>query len=129
MRVFGLRFVDDIKKEEEGTRKKSRLVAKNYNDGGPTRISTKAPTLQRFSQHLLTTLIVSLENMTLFKREVIKVCVQSQTALERPVYIRPPAELNLPAEVVLKVVKPMYGIPESGFHRYLTYLEHHLETL
>lgn len=27
---------------------------------------------------------------------------------------------------VLRVVKPLYGIPDSGLHWYLTYLEHHL---
>lgn len=31
--------------------------------------------------------------------------------------------------MVLKVVKPLYGIPESGLHWYLTYLDHHLTRL
>lgn len=37
--------------------------------------------------------------------------------------------MALPEGYVLKVVKPLYGIPESGLHWYLTYLNHHLRTL
>lgn len=31
--------------------------------------------------------------------------------------------------VVLRVVRPLYGMPESGLQWYLTYLEHHTENL
>ena len=40
-----------------------------------------------------------------------------------------PSELGLPSGYALKVLKPLYGIPESGLHWYLTYLSHHLDTL
>ena len=42
--------------------------------------------------------------------------IQSHTQLERDVYIRAPDKLGLEEVYVLKVVKPLYGIPESGLH-------------
>lgn len=38
-------------------------------------------------------------------------------------------EMIPPQNIVLRVRKPLYGIPESGIHWYLTYLEHHLGEL
>lgn len=49
-KIFGSRFVDEIKKAAHGLRKKSRLVSQNYADEVATMIATKAPTIQRFSQ-------------------------------------------------------------------------------
>lgn len=37
--------------------------------------------------------------------------------------------MELPDDVVLQVIRPLYGIPESGLHWYLTYLRHHQERL
>lgn len=34
--------------------------------------------------------------------------------------------MDLPEDVVLKVVNPLYRIPEIGLHWYLKYLEHHI---
>lgn len=67
--------------------------------------------------------------MSCHTRDITQAYTQSVTSLERDVYIRPPVELNLPKEKVLKVVKPLYGIPESGLHWYLTYMEHHTDRL
>lgn len=44
-------------------------------------------------------------------------------------YIQAPKELNLPTDTVLRVVKPLYGVPESGLHWHLTYVGHHTGTL
>lgn len=37
--------------------------------------------------------------------------------------------MNLKEGKLLKVVKPLYGIPEPDLHWYLTYFEHHLAKL
>lgn len=50
MRVFISRFIDEITGAGEIMRNKSRLVSQNYGDEDATRISTKAPTVQRFYQ-------------------------------------------------------------------------------
>lgn len=61
-------------------------------------------------------------------RDVTEAYIRTTTRLEMEVFIRPPKELNLPQRQVLKVLKPLYEIPESGIHWYLTYLKHHLKT-
>lgn len=49
--------------------------------------------------------------------------------LKRPVYLRAHAGIELLEDTILLVVKPIYGIPESGLHWYITYLEYHIECL
>lgn len=128
-RIFGCRFVDELKKVGAQLKKKSRLVAQNYSDIGATCIPTKAPTVQRYSQRTALSIAVSSPHMESYTRDITQAYVQSNTMLERNVYIKAPPELDLPDGFVLKVVKPLYGIPESGLHWYLTYLTHHLDTL
>lgn len=36
--------------------------------------------------------------------------------------MKAPTELGLSPDVVLKVVKPLYGIPEIGFHWYMKHV-------
>ncbi|KHJ33967.1 hypothetical protein EV44_g3646 [Erysiphe necator] len=43
-------------------------------------------------------------------------------------YIRPPIELGN-KETILKVVKPLYGVPEAGNHWFYTYHRHHTQNL
>lgn len=50
-RVFGSRFVDEIKKAAHGLGEKSSLVPQNVSDEVATMVVPKAPTIQRFSQH------------------------------------------------------------------------------
>ena len=128
-RIFNSRFVDELKKVGDQLKKKSRLVAQNYADIGATSIPTKAPTVQRFSQRIALCIAACLPHLKPFTRDITQAYIQSHTDLEREVYIRAPRELGLPEGYILKVVKPLYGIPESGLHWYLTYLAHHLDTL
>ena len=53
--------------------------------------------------------------------------VQSKTKLISPIYATPPKQMReetRPQEI-LKILKPLYGIPESGTHWYGTYHNHH----
>ena len=128
-RIFGSRFVDELKKVGDRLKKKSRLVAQNYADDDATAIATKAPTVQRFAQRVALSIAASYPELIPYTRDITQAYIQSHTDLERDVYIRAPKELGLQPGFVLKVVRPLYGIPESGLHWYLTYLSHHLETL
>lgn len=105
------------------------MVAQNYSDEEPTSIPTKAPTVQRFSKRTVISIITSLPYLRTNTHEITQEYIQSHTELERSVYIRAPSQHGLPPGYILKVVKPLYGIPESGLHWYLTYLTNHLETL
>lgn len=128
-RIFNSRFIDELKKADKGLRLKSRLIAQTYGDEEAASIATKSPTMQRFAQRVMMSIAASQKSMTLYTRDITQAYVQSRTKIERTVHLRPPMEMGLSEGVVLKVVKPLYGIPESGLHWYLTYLEHHMTKL
>ena len=68
---------------------------------------------------------------TLCLRDVSQAYVQSTTAINREIYATPPKELaqGLPPTTVMKIKKPLYGIPEAGTHWFHTYHTHHQEKL
>jgi len=129
-RLFGSRFVDEIK--NWGTDKafeKSRLVIQAYNDIGKKEVLTQSPTIQRASQRLILCLATLIDNTDLYLRDISQAYVQSTTSLNRDFYVKPPQELKLQKGSILKVVKPLYGIPEAGNHWFKTYYQHHLDNL
>jgi hypothetical protein len=69
----------------------------------------------------------------LYLRDISQAYVQSTTSLNREFYVRPPKELQnelgLGDDVILKILKPLYGVPEAGNHWFKTYHEHHVEKL
>src|SRR6266567_1453686 len=135
-RVFNSRFVDEIK--NPGTDKafeKSRLVVQAYNDPEKDLVLTQSPTIQRVSQRLILCITaITQDNGThLYLRDISQAYVQSTTKLNRDFYIRAPLELSIALGVsegtILKVVRPLYGIPEAGNHWFKTYHNHHIKEL
>ena len=56
--------------------------------------------------------------------------IQSTTVLNRDFYVRPPPELAAVFQSkILKVIRPLYGIPEAGNHWFCTYQQHHTDRL
>lgn len=104
-RVFGSKFVDQVKQAITGVRYKSRLVAQNYGDKDAATIATKAPTIQRFAQRLVLSIAASMPDKRTYTRDITQAYIQSTTTLERDVYISAPKEMGLPVGSVLKVVK------------------------
>jgi hypothetical protein len=133
VRLFNSRFVDEIK--NPGTDKafeKSRLVVQAYNDQEKELVLTQSPTIQRVSQRLILC-IAAMGPHSLYLRDISQAYVQSTTNLNREFYIRPPRELQnelgLGEDSVLKVLKPLYGVPEAGNHWFKTYHSHHVQQL
>jgi hypothetical protein len=131
-RVFGSRFVDEIK--NKGTEKafeKSRLVVKAFNDHGKELVLTQSPTIQRMSQRIILALTPMLQakGLSLYLRDISQAYVQSTTEINRNFFVRAPKELGLQEGSLLKIVKPLYGIPEAGNHWFRTYHQHHTKML
>src|SRR5580692_7050629 len=134
-RIFGSRFVDEIK--HPGTDKayeKSHLVIQAYNDPGKDLILTQSPTVQRVSQRLILVLAVTFVDrnkkpLSLYLRDISQAYVQSQTPLARDFFAQPPPELGLPPNTILKLLRPLYGVPEAGNHWFQTYHKYHREQL
>ena len=129
-RVFGSRFVDQIK--NEGTEKafeKSRLVVQAFNDSGKHEILTQAPIIQRASQRLIIALSLTIPGLSLYSRDITQAYTQSRFELARDVFIQAPVEMGLSMGTVLRVILPLYGIAESGTHWFQTYHKHHVDKL
>ena len=43
--------------------------------------------------------------------------------------MRPPIELGLPSDAILKIIKPLYGVPEAENHWFNIYHSHHRKKL
>ena len=131
-RIFNSRFVDEIK--DQGTAsafEKSRLVVQAYKDTGKGMVLTQSPTIQRVSQRVILAFTAMLHSaeIGLYLRDITQAYTQSTTKLNRAFFVRPPAEMNLEQGTILRVVKPLYGVPEAGNHWYHTYQPHHIEKL
>ncbi|KAI0993306.1 hypothetical protein K3495_g14878, partial [Podosphaera aphanis] len=128
-RLFGSRFVDTVK--NQGTEKafeKSRLV-QAYNDNVKKTLLTQSPTIQRSSQRLALSFFVTLPDVNIYLRDISQAYTQSKSSLARDFFIRAPEEMGLTSNMVLKVVLPLYGIPEAGTHWFYTYQKHHIDML
>lgn len=128
-RVYNSRFVDEVK--HVGTPSayaKSRLVVQAFNDKEHG-LLTNAPTVQRSSQRLLLSLFASSSDCSLFMRDISQAYTQSKSSINRPIYVKPPAILNIPPKTLLRIDRPLYGIPEAGMHWFVTYHAHHLKEL
>src|SRR5579871_5780926 len=133
IRIFNSRFVDEIR--NSGTNEayeKSRLVVQAYDDQNKNMILTQSPTIQRVSQRIILAMAATLmntRNLALYSRDITQAYVQSLTTLNRDFFIRPPPELNLQPGSILRVLKPLYGIPEAGNHWFKTYHQYHTDNL
>jgi hypothetical protein len=97
-------------------------------------VLTQSPTIQRISQRVILYIAaITIGTTGLYLRDISQAYIQSSTLLNRDFYINPPPklanQLNLEAGSVLKVVKPLYRVPEAGNHWFKTYHSHHLNKL
>ncbi len=123
IKVFNSRFVDEIKNAStDKAFEKSRLVVQAYNDYIKDLVLTQSPTILRVSQRLIVCLAAILQNNTtkLYLHDVTQAYVQSTSDLRRDFFIHPLPELitmmGASSNCILKVVKPLYGVPEAGNH-------------
>ena len=127
-RIFGSRWIDTYKTVNGRRVAKSRLVS-HYNDSGAAEISTNSPTICRASHRTILATAAQSKEHTLYTRDITQAYVQSESKLERDIYLEPLLEMMLGKEFVLLVVKPLYGVPESGVHWFNTYQGLHLSRL
>lgn len=75
-RVFGSRFVDELKKAGDKLRKNSRSIAQNYAYDGPTTIATKATTVQQFEQRVALFIEEYIPSMKTYTRDTTQAHIQ-----------------------------------------------------
>ncbi|POS85141.1 hypothetical protein EPUL_004318 [Erysiphe pulchra] len=108
-RIFSARVVDTIKYNYSVPYEKSRLVRL---------VLALAPSL-------------TAQGYNLILRDITQAYVQASTSLNRRVIVRPPRDIShqFPVDKLLLMLKPLYGIPESGNHWWNTYHKYHLQRL
>jgi len=62
-------------------------------------------------------------------RDETQAYIQSISELERDIYLKPHAEMQMSPKKILLSLKQLYGVPESGLHLFLTYRNHHVENV
>src|SRR6266487_741429 len=67
--------------------------------------------------------------MSIYLRDISQAYVQSTTYLNRQIFIRPPLELRLSKDTILRVIKPLYRVPKAGNHWFRTYHDHYTQQL
>lgn len=67
--------------------------------------------------------------LQLITHDVSQAYVQSDTHTQRPIFVRPPVALNFHTDTLLRIDRPLYGIPEAGLHWFRTYHTHHRDKL
>jgi len=128
-RIFGSRFVDTVKnKGTKNAYEKSRLVVQGFNDQGHG-LLTHAPTVQRSSQRLLFALSTIIPNWSIYLRDVVQAYTQSTTELNRKIFVKPVPEFGYSNDTILRVHRPLYGVPEAGLHWFQTYHGFHTKSL
>ena len=60
----------------------------------------------------------------LWSHDVTQAFLQSKDKLQRPIYLRPVKELNLPPASILRLEKPLYGLADAGDYWSRTMAEH-----
>lgn len=133
VRIFNSRLVHEIKNKLTSPFEKTRLVIQAYNDAGKEMVLTQSPTIQRISQRLILALApsLSLAGFILCCRDIIQAYTCSDSELVRLILAWLPKEFRsrFPVGTLMRVVKPLYGVPEAGTHWWATYYKHHKEKL
>ena len=109
------------------------MVIQGHSDEGKDAILTQSPTIQRVSQRLIVAIAASLltGDTTLDLRDITQAYPQAQSTLKRVILAYLPKELEgkYPANTIIRVIRPLYGIAEAGVHWFATYQGHHINKL
>ena len=122
--IMGGRFVLAIK--DQGTSKevwKARFIVQGYKDKLKTSLVHNSPTSRQYSTRILVGL-AAIFGFRLFSTDVTQAYLQSAEKLMRDVYVKPNGEFELAPNQLLKLLKPLYGLADSGDYWGQTFSQH-----
>lgn len=96
-----------------------------YNDEDENEVVTKASTVSRANTKVALSMAALQKGVVARTRHITQACTRSDTALARQVICEDRKEFCLSQDSVLVAVRPLYGIPEAGMYRYVTYANYH----
>lgn len=123
--IYVSRFLDEIK--NAGTISafpESRLVvmAFKYKTHDPL---TGASAVQGSSQHLLLADYESHSDFKIILHNISQAYTQSELMIQRPIFNRVPRVHVMPPNILSRIQRFLYGLPESGLHFFVTCHIHH----
>ena len=87
-----------------------------YHDSGKKQVLTQAPTIQRSSQRLILCLAAYFTERNLYIQDISQAYVQLKSLLNQQFYVKPLKKLDLGQSNILRVLRPLYGVPKAGTH-------------
>ena len=113
--------IKDIGTEQEVY--KARFVVKGHTDAEKNILVHNSTNLRQSSIRTLIA-IAAVFGFSLWSKDVSQAYLQSAEKLMRDVYVRPTKEFNLGADQLLKLLKPLYGLSDSGDYWHVTFANH-----
>lgn len=112
--ILGARFVLALKyTEKESPVFKARFVVQGHRDREKAALLHESTNMRQTSIKVLTA-ISAVFGFHIWSTDVSQAYLQSGMKLLRDVYIRPTKDFHLPPNVLLKLLRPLYGLPDAG---------------
>ena len=112
--VLGAWFILCIKDINTGNEKfKARFIVQGHTDSEKEVLLHPSPTISQRSIRLLVAL-AAIHGFRLCTQDVTQAYLQSALKLSRDIYLKAPKEFGLASNELLKLLKPLYGISDSG---------------
>ena len=127
--ILGGRIILAIKNPNTPTeRYKARFIVQGHKDREKEFLIHTSKTIRYKNIRLILTISAAM-NFEVWSQDVTQAYIQGEN-LSRTVYVRPTPDFELPENSLLKLLKPLYGLSESGdawFQRYNGYLTKNLK--
>jgi Reverse transcriptase (RNA-dependent DNA polymerase) len=118
------RYVLSIKNKDGVVSLKARFVLGGHRDNDRKSLVHATTTLKQQSVRILLAL-AALFGFEVTAADVIAAYVQSAENLQRDVFVRPSC-MKLGPKELIRIVKPLYGLPDSGDYWGETFRNHHI---
>ena len=122
--VLGGRFVLSIKnKDTQEEAYKARFVVQGHTDAEKNLLVHSSPNLKQSSIRLLLAQAATF-GFQIWSQDVRQAYLQSAERLMREIYVRPTKEFKLSHDQLLRLLKPLYGLADSGDYWHITFSSH-----
>lgn len=107
---------------------KARYVVQGHKDKEKNRLVHNSTTVRQSSTRVLTAL-AAVFGLRVWSHGITQAYLQSASKLMRDVYLKPSKEFELSSDQLVKLLKPLYGLADSGGYWNVTMAKHREDDL